>query len=116
MVDDNSTTEALASARILAKVLTKKIKFCLVHPVRDAIILQLYAIRRVKSFLYVLAACRREQAMAHYKALRLVRSRPFAQKNHMSVSENVRVREAFLPVWYLSTIAYAWPVPHSSKQ
>ena len=25
-----------------------------------------------------LAACRREQAMAHYKALRLVRSRPFA--------------------------------------
>ncbi len=26
----------------------------------------------------VLAACRREQAMAHYKALRLVRSRPFA--------------------------------------
>jgi len=54
--------------------------------------------------------------MAHYKALRLVRSRPFAQKNHMSVSESVRVREAFLPVWYLSTIAYAWLVPHSSKQ
>ena len=26
----------------------------------------------------ILAACRREQAMAHYKALRLVRSRPFA--------------------------------------
>ena len=27
---------------------------------------------------FALAACRREQAMAHYKALRLVRSRPFA--------------------------------------
>jgi ABC-type sugar transport system ATPase subunit len=26
----------------------------------------------------VLAACRREKAMTHYKALRLVRSRPFA--------------------------------------
>jgi hypothetical protein len=64
----------------------------------------------------ILAACRRENAMANYKALSLVRRRPFAQKNHRSVSESVRVREAFLPVWSLSTIAYALPVPHSSKQ
>ena len=49
--------------------------------------------------------------MANYKALRLVRSRPFTQKNHMSVSESVLGREAFLPVWYLSTIAYALPRP-----
>ncbi len=54
--------------------------------------------------------------MANYKALRLVRSRPLAQKNPVSVSESVRVREALLPVWYLSTIAYALPVPQSSKQ
>jgi oligopeptide transport system permease protein len=27
---------------------------------------------------FLLAACRREKAMTHYKALRLVRSRPFA--------------------------------------
>ncbi len=54
--------------------------------------------------------------MAHYKALRLVRSRPCAQKNHLSIAESVRVREAFLPVWSLSTLAYAWPVPHSSTQ
>ncbi len=44
--------------------------------------------------------------MAHYKALRLVRSRPCAQKNHLSVAESVRVREAFLPVWSLSTLAW----------
>jgi hypothetical protein len=49
--------------------------------------------------------------MANYKAMRLVRSRPFAQKNYMSVSESVRVREAFLSVWYLSTIAYTLPRP-----
>ena len=66
---------------------------------------------RWRNVLESLAACRRENAMAHYKALRLVRSRPFAQKNHMSVSESVRVREAFLPVWYLSTIAYRLPRP-----
>jgi hypothetical protein len=58
-----------------------------------------------------LAACRREKAMAHYKALRLVRRRPFAQKNHRSVSESVLGREAFLPVWSLSTQAYALPRP-----
>jgi hypothetical protein len=49
--------------------------------------------------------------MAHYKALRLVRRRPFAQKNHRSVSESVLGREAFLPVWSLSTQAYALPRP-----
>ena len=38
-----------------------------------------------------------------------IRSRPFTQKNHMSVSESVLVREAFLPIWYLSTIAYTLP-------
>src|SRR5215470_8994897 len=54
-----------------------------------------------------LAACRRENAMAKCKALSLVRSRPHTQTNHLSVSESVLVREAFLPVWYLSTIAYA---------
>ena len=59
----------------------------------------------------LLAACRREKAMAHYKALRLVRRRPFAQKNHRSVSESVLGREAFLPVWSLSTQAYALPRP-----
>jgi hypothetical protein len=58
-----------------------------------------------------LAACRREKAMAHYKALRLVRRGPFAQKNHRSVSESVLGREAFLPVWSLSTQAYALPRP-----
>ena len=58
-----------------------------------------------------LAACRRENAMAHYKALRLVRRRPFAQKNHRGVSENVLGREVFLPVWSLSTRAYALPHP-----
>jgi len=63
-----------------------------------------------------LAACRRENAMANYKALRHVHSRAFAQKNHMSVSESVRVREASLPVWYLSTIVYAFPVLHRRKQ
>ena len=45
--------------------------------------------------------------MAKCKALSLVRSRPHTQTNHLSVSESVLVREAFLPVWYLSTIAYA---------
>ena len=59
----------------------------------------------------LLAACRRENAMAHYKALRLVRRRPFAQKNHRGVSENVLGREVFLPVWSLSTRAYALPHP-----
>jgi len=49
--------------------------------------------------------------MANYKALRLVGSRPFAQKNHRSVSESVLVREAFLTVWSLSTIASALPRP-----
>jgi len=49
--------------------------------------------------------------MANYKALRLLRSPPFAQQNHLSVSESVLVREACLPVWYLSTIAYALPRP-----
>ena len=49
--------------------------------------------------------------MAHYKALRLVRRRPFAQKNHRGVSENVLGREVFLPVWSLSTRAYALPRP-----
>ena len=44
--------------------------------------------------------------MAHYKALRLVRSRPFAWKNHLSAFESVLVREAFLPVWSLSAIVY----------
>ena len=38
-----------------------------------------------------------------------IRSRPFTQKNHMSVSESVLVREALLPIWYLSTIAYTLP-------
>jgi len=49
--------------------------------------------------------------MAHYKVLRLVRSRPFAQKNHRSVSESVLEREALLPVWSLSTRAYALSCP-----
>ena len=49
--------------------------------------------------------------MANYKALRLVRSRPFAPKNHMSVSESVLVREALLAVWSLSTIVYTLPRP-----
>jgi hypothetical protein len=49
--------------------------------------------------------------MTHYKALRLVHSRPFAQKNYLSVSESVLVREAFLPVCSLSTIIYALPRP-----
>ena len=65
----------------------------------------------MKHHISVLAACRREKAMAHYKALRLVRRRPFAQKNHRSVSESVLGREAFLPVWSLSTQAYALPRP-----
>ena len=60
---------------------------------------------------YDLAACRRENALTNYKALRLVHSRPFAQKNYLSVSESVLVREAFLPVCSLSTIAYALPPP-----
>jgi hypothetical protein len=59
--------------------------------------------------LLTLAACRRENAMAKCKALSLVRSRPLTQKNHLSVSESILVREAFLPVWSLSTIAYALP-------
>jgi hypothetical protein len=49
--------------------------------------------------------------MAKCKAVSLVRSRPFTQKNHLSVSESVLVRKALLPVWYLSTIAYALPRP-----
>ncbi len=49
--------------------------------------------------------------MAHCKALSLVHSRPLTQKNHLGVSESVLVREAFLPVWYLSTIAYGLPRP-----
>ncbi len=40
-----------------------------------------------------------------------IRSRPLAQKNHLSVSESVLVREAFLPVWYLRTLAYPLPRP-----
>jgi hypothetical protein len=44
--------------------------------------------------------------MANYKALRLVRSRPFVPEKPQSVSERILVREAFLPVWYLNTIAY----------
>jgi hypothetical protein len=47
--------------------------------------------------------------MAHYKALRLVRSRPFAQQNHLSAFESILVHEAFLPVGSLSAIAYALP-------
>ena len=58
------------------------------------------------TFTNVLAACRREQAMAHYKALRLVRNRPFAWKNHLRAFESVLVREAFLPVGFLSAIEY----------
>jgi len=34
-----------------------------------------------------------------------------SQTNHMSVSESVLVREAFLPVWSLSTIEYILPRP-----
>jgi len=34
--------------------------------------------QKLRQVVIELAACRREQAMAHYKALRLVRSRPFA--------------------------------------
>ena len=59
-----------------------------------------------------LAACRRDNAMAKYKAFRLVRSRPFAQKN-LVVSESILVRETFRPVWYLRTIAYTLPRPSS---
>ena len=49
--------------------------------------------------------------MTNYKALRLVHSRPFAQKNYLSVSGSVLVHAAFLPVCSLSTIAYALPRP-----
>jgi RNA-directed DNA polymerase len=42
------------------------------------IILQFNAELRGIAQYYALAACRRENAMANYKALRLVRSRPFA--------------------------------------
>ena len=54
--------------------------------------------------------------MANDTALRLVRRRPLAQKHHRRVSARVLVREAFLPVWSLSPIAYAWPVPQSRQQ
>jgi hypothetical protein len=38
-----------------------------------------------------------------------IRSRRFTPKNPMSVSESVLVREAFLPIGSLSTIAYTLP-------
>jgi len=53
-----------------------------------------------------LGACRREKAMAHYKALRLVHSRPFAEKHHLSAFESVLVREACLSVGFLSVLKY----------
>ncbi len=56
-----------------------------------------------------LGACRREKAMAHYKALRLVHSRPFASKHHLSAFESVLVREACLSVGYRNS-RHAYPM------
>jgi hypothetical protein len=47
--------------------------------------------------------------MAHYNALRLARSRPFAQTNHLRAFESILVHEACLPVGSLSAIVYALP-------
>jgi hypothetical protein len=47
--------------------------------------------------------------MAHDKALRLVRSRPCAEKNHLSAFQSILVPEACLPVGSLSALAYALP-------
>jgi hypothetical protein len=58
-----------------------------------------------------LAACRREKAIAHYKALRFVRRSTMCLENPLSAFGSVLVREAFLPVGTLRAIAYALPRP-----
>jgi hypothetical protein len=45
-----------------------------------------------------------------------IRRRPLTQKHHLSVSDSVLVREAFLPMWSLRTRAYTLPPASSSSR